>query len=106
MSDKWWVVTKIENLKVEALTPITFNDMALVFYRNHQDHVSCFHDLCSHQDIKLSDFGEIMNGDIICHAHGAHFCPLSGDAKTHPAEYPLRKVECMVQQGEVMIKNY
>ena len=35
--------------------------------------VQCFLDQCSHQPIKLSEFGELSAGRLVCHAHAGTF---------------------------------
>lgn len=65
----------------------------------HQNDVQCFLDQCSHQDIKLSEFGAFQDGEIICYAHGARFCPKTGKGLCHPASQPLKSIPAKLEQG-------
>ena len=53
--------------------------------------VSCFVDRCSHQDIKLSEFGALQGGTIICFAHNARFSCVDGHVLCPPAEQGLSR---------------
>jgi len=35
--------------------------------------VQCYVDECTHQPVKLSEFGEVTGGRLVCHAHGGTF---------------------------------
>lgn len=35
--------------------------------------VQCYVDECTHQPVKLSEFGEVVGGHLVCHAHGGTF---------------------------------
>ncbi len=64
-----------------------------------QDGVRCYYDRCSHQDVKLSDFGAIIDNGIVCYAHGARFCPLTGKELCEPAKDPLLSIPSKVEAG-------
>jgi 3-phenylpropionate/trans-cinnamate dioxygenase ferredoxin subunit len=66
--------------------------------------LACFEDRCSHQDVKLSDFGEVYHGDLVCYAHGAKFAIPSGDPLCFPAECGLKTYPSKVENGEIWIK--
>lgn len=57
-----------------------------------------FLDVCSHQQFPLSE-GDIIDGQIICLAHGSIFDPQTGLPLTLPATEPLIKYE-VIEEGE------
>lgn len=63
--------------------------------------ISCFVDRCSHQDIKLSEFGAIQSGAIICFAHNARFACRDGQVLCPPAEQGLTLWPCQVSGDEI-----
>ncbi|MFY7928226.1 MAG: Rieske (2Fe-2S) protein, partial [Oligoflexus sp.] len=69
----------------------------------HGEELRCFLDRCSHQDIKLSEFGHLDGGTILCFAHGARFCDRTGVALCWPAEDPLTLASVRVESGRVLL---
>ena len=65
---------------------------------------SCYKDLCSHQDVKLSDFGELVGGEIVCHAHNGKFNSVDGRATCLPATKGLNKIDIVVIDGIIYTK--
>lgn len=64
---------------------------------------SCYKDLCSHQDVKLSDFGELIAGEIVCHAHNGKFDAKDGSATCLPARQALEKIDIVVLDGNIYL---
>lgn len=66
--------------------------------------LSVFEDRCSHQPVKLSEFGETHRGRLICHAHGGVFDIEQGGAvvKGPPCE-ALRPYQCEEIAGQVSV---
>ena len=56
--------------------------------------LSCFQDVCSHQDIKLSEYGIVIDGTIQCNAHGARFDIADGKPCRFPGNVPLKQYPC------------
>lgn len=65
--------------------------------------IHVYEDRCSHQDIPLSDFGQIDGEEIICLAHGARFCINSGAPKCEPAKTPLVSYKTKVENGRLLV---
>jgi 3-phenylpropionate/trans-cinnamate dioxygenase ferredoxin subunit len=99
MSD-WIVVGALHDMPENVIIPFSFaNDEYILIRRG--DEVTAFVDLCSHQEIKLSEFGEIQQGVLICHAHGAAFDCHNGKELCFPATSPLQKILTRVNAGQV-----
>lgn len=66
--------------------------------------VVCFRDQCAHQPIKLSEFGEIRAGVLVCHAHGGGF-DLAGGGKVlcGPPKEPLMSYACSEENGQISV---
>ena len=77
-----------------------FGDYILV---KSGDKVYCYKDLCTHQDVKLSDFGELIAGEIVCHAHNGKFCLENGKASCLPAREPLTSYDISIEDGKVYL---
>jgi nitrite reductase/ring-hydroxylating ferredoxin subunit len=67
--------------------------------------LTCFRDQCSHQPVKLSEFGEIRAGRIlICHAHGGGFdLGCRGQVVCGPPKADLEMFECHERDGQVAV---
>ncbi|MCX6119453.1 MAG: Rieske 2Fe-2S domain-containing protein [Proteobacteria bacterium] len=80
----WRDAGDLNDLKAHSLCPKVLGGMAVILLL-HKGQVYCFKDECSHQPVPLSEFGELVDNTIICHAHGGQFdldCP--GKAKCFP----------------------
>ncbi len=65
----------------------------------------CFRDLCSHQPVKLSDFGELQNGRLICHAHAGLFdIENDGRVLSGPPLEPLCAIKCGEDSNQVWVE--
>jgi nitrite reductase/ring-hydroxylating ferredoxin subunit len=60
-------------------------------------------DLCSHQDLPLSD-GELDGSELICVHHGARFDVCTGRALCLPALRPIRTFETELRDGEIWVQ--
>ncbi len=75
----------------------------VILIRRH-GHVQCFLDQCSHQPIKLSDFGEVSGGRLVCHAHGGTFdLDRNGAVVCDPPLTALTPVACDEAAGQVYV---
>ena len=86
---EWREVAKLSDLAEGAIHPIQVLGRELVLILKNRQ-VLCFTDQCSHQPVKLSEFGEIFGSQLVCHAHGARFdlCD-QGKALCFPARADL-----------------
>ena len=103
MNESQWInVAALDDIPFDKLWPFERSGKAWVLVRS-QASLSAFVDLCSHQAVKLSEFGEIKAGVLICHAHGAAFRCDTGQELCFPATQPLQKARLKVDQGMVYI---
>ena len=76
---------------------------SLIFIRR-LGRVSCYLDECTHQPVKLSEFGEVRGGRLVCHAHGGGFdLDNQGVVFCGPPESPLYSVACREDSGQVSV---
>ena len=61
-------------------------------------------DLCSHQDLPLSD-GELDGSELICIHHGARFDVCTGRALCLPAIRPVKTFQVEVRDGDVLVRG-
>lgn len=61
----------------------------------------CFEDLCSHMDVPLSK-GVLINGELMCKAHGARFDLATGKPLCMPATSPILRFECKVDHDKLL----
>lgn len=66
--------------------------------------LQCYLDRCSHQPVKLSEFGEVSGGRLVCHAHGGTF-DLDGKGRVlcDPPLDALTPVICSETAGQVFV---
>lgn len=64
----------------------------------------CYLDRCAHQPVKLSEFGELRGGLLVCHAHGGGFdLARGGLAVCGPPKEPLTPFRCLEEKGQVFV---
>lgn len=98
----WVRVTALDKLKDRQIVPFEIEEKPIVLVRMG-DKVMCYGDFCTHQDVKLSEFGEIEKDELVCWAHGAHFDVCSGKALCYPATEALRSYSVKVEEGVVFV---
>lgn len=97
---EWIFVGALQDMPENEIIPFSHHAGDYILVRRGEE-VSAFVDLCSHQEIKLSEFGEIQRGVLICHAHGAAFDCHDGKALCFPAKSPLQQIATRITAGLV-----
>ncbi len=100
---EWIVVGAMQDMPENEIIPFAHGAWEYILVRRG-DEISAFVDMCSHQDIKLSEFGEIQRGVLICHAHGAAFDCHDGKELCFPATAPLQVIPARISSGLVEIQ--
>jgi nitrite reductase/ring-hydroxylating ferredoxin subunit len=100
---KWVPVQALAEMSENEIIAFSLEESAWILIRKGNE-VSAFVDVCSHQAIKLSEFGEIQQGVLVCHAHGAAFDCRDGKELGFPASSPLQQVPVRVTDGLVEIQ--
>ncbi len=86
-----------------AIVPRTVSGVDVILIRR-LGQIQCYLDQCSHQPIKLSEFGEITAGRLVCHAHGGTFdLDSKGRVVCDPPVDALTSVECAEVSGQVFV---
>ena len=98
----WVDICGDQELEDKGMLPMSVEGTPMVLLRSHNS-VVAFHDQCSHQDVPLSKFGEIREGQLVCLAHGAKFCTSRGTALCGPARKPLKSYPVKLIQGRVLV---
>lgn len=81
----------------------SFGAHDLIFIRRNGS-VLAFKDLCTHQPVKLSEFGEVLGGRLICHAHGGTFdIDRGGAVVLDPPCEGLCAYKCEESSGQVTV---
>lgn len=85
------------------ITARNIDGTELIVVRLHGD-LLCFRDRCAHQPVKLSEFGELKGGVLVCHAHGGGFdLARGGRAVCGPPKEPLTPFRCLEENGQVFV---
>jgi nitrite reductase/ring-hydroxylating ferredoxin subunit len=100
---EWIAVGPLADMPEDAIIPFSHRAEDYILIRRG-DAVSAFVDLCSHQAIKLSEFGEIQHGVLVCHAHGAAFDCADGRELCFPATEPLQSLPTRIREGLVELQ--
>lgn len=99
----WQYVADLQQIPERTLWPTVIQQQDILVLRAGEQ-VFAYLDRCSHQDVKLSEFGEILpNGQLICYAHGACFDLPSGAPLCFPASTGLQTFPTRLDQGKVYI---
>ena len=61
-------------------------------------------DRCTHDGESLGE-AEVVDCQVICPRHGAHFCLRTGEALTPPAYEPLRTYRVREQDGRLQVES-
>lgn len=102
---EWQKLCKIEDIDPKEILALSIGGVELIVVMAMDGSPKVFQDLCSHQDVKLSDFGEITeDSELICHAHAARFCLADGKALCHPATTPIVSYPCKVESGQLWVQ--
>lgn len=81
----------------------SIGNQELIFIRR-SGQVVAFQDLCTHQPVRLSEFGEVLGGRLICHAHGGTFdIDRGGTVVLDPPCDALRAFRCEELSGQVIV---
>ena len=98
----WVTLCSSEEIERDKIYKRTFDGKAYLLLRGEAG-LSVFDDRCSHQDMPMSAFGKLDNGEIICMAHGARFCISSGEARCKPASEGLKAYQVKEEGGDILI---
>jgi 3-phenylpropionate/trans-cinnamate dioxygenase ferredoxin subunit len=83
-------------MRVEA------NGVPVCLVRLASGEVFAISDLCSHEEIELSD-GELDGEDVECPAHGSRFNVRTGEVSGLPAEDPVATYPVTTEDGKIII---
>ena len=83
---QWREIARLSELGEGIIYPRIVAGHELILVRKGSE-ILCFSDKCSHQPVRLSEFGEVLGNEILCQAHGARF-DLCGGGK--PLCFPGR----------------
>ena len=65
--------------------------------------VFAINDMCSHEDIELSD-GDLDGDDVECPAHGSRFNVRTGEVSGLPADEPVATYAVTVEGGQIFVE--
>lgn len=98
-----WVRIETATPLVEGrLTRFELGEKGIVLLR-YQGGLYAYQDRCSHQDVRMSDFGDVKQGKLVCYAHGARFALANGAPIGHPASIPIPCYPVKEEQGELWV---
>ncbi len=100
-SPRWVKVATIDQCPVGMLKGVTADGVPVVL-ANVEGKICALEDVCSHEDLPLSD-GELEGNEVVCLYHGARFDACSGARKTLPAVRPVRSYPVEVRDGEIFV---
>ncbi|NRA65487.1 MAG: Rieske 2Fe-2S domain-containing protein [Pseudobacteriovorax sp.] len=97
----WRQVCSAEFPKFE-MKAIELDDKPYILIR-HDEGCLCYFDRCSHQDVKLSEFGSLTDKILVCFAHGVEFDLTSGQRLSGPQCGNLSPIPCKVEGGDIWV---
>lgn len=93
-------------IDVDASTPlrrVEVNGVPICLARLASGEIFAISDLCSHEDIELSD-GELDGEDVECPEHGSRFNVRTGEVSGLPAEKPVDTYPVTVEDGHIFVE--
>jgi 3-phenylpropionate/trans-cinnamate dioxygenase ferredoxin component len=96
-------LTGIEDLKPGSLRRIEVDGIPLCVARLDTGEVYAISDICSHEEIELSD-GDLQGYEVECPAHGSRFDVRTGDVSGLPAEEPVKAYVVTVDGEDVYVE--
>ena len=97
----WVKVATVGECPVGMLKGVTADGTSVVL-ANVEGTICALEDLCSHEDLPLSD-GELEGNEVICLYHGARFDACTGARKTLPAIRPVQSFPVEIRDGEIYV---
>jgi 3-phenylpropionate/trans-cinnamate dioxygenase ferredoxin subunit len=85
-----------------TLMRVEANGVPVCLARLASGEVFAISDLCSHEEIELSD-GELDGEDVECPAHGSRFNVRTGEVSGLPAQDPVATYPVTVEDGKIII---
>lgn len=85
------------------LKRVEVNGVPVCLARLASGEVFAINDLCSHEEIELSD-GELDGEDVECPAHGSRFNVRTGEVSGLPAEDPVDTYPVTIEDGQIVIE--
>jgi 3-phenylpropionate/trans-cinnamate dioxygenase ferredoxin subunit len=80
-------------------------DGVLIVIVNLDGQYYALEDVCTHDGGPLGE-GRLVDGQLICPRHGAHFDVRTGAALTLPAFDPVPTYELRVEDGELLVEVF
>ncbi|MGZ7008155.1 MAG: non-heme iron oxygenase ferredoxin subunit [Ilumatobacteraceae bacterium] len=96
-------LSSLEELEAGAITRIEVDGVPLCVARLGTGEVYAISDVCSHEDIDLSD-GDLQGFDVECPAHGSRFDVRTGAVSGLPAEEPVPAYQVTVEGDDVYVE--
>lgn len=96
-------VASVEDVEVGRAITVYVDGKKVALCRPTPTEWYAIDDTCSHALASLSE-GELMEYEIVCPRHGAHFDVRTGEAVTLPATKPVNTYPAVVENDEVYIE--
>jgi 3-phenylpropionate/trans-cinnamate dioxygenase ferredoxin subunit len=96
-------IASVSEVEVGRAVAVEVNGRRIALCRPAPHEFYAIDDTCSHALASLSE-GELMEYEIECPRHGAHFDIRTGEALTLPATKPVRTYRVAVDNGEIHIE--
>jgi 3-phenylpropionate/trans-cinnamate dioxygenase ferredoxin subunit len=98
------VVLRLTDLdEATPLKRVEANGVPICLARLASGEVFAISDLCSHEEIELSD-GDLDGEDVECPAHGSRFNVRTGEVSGLPAEDPVDTYPVTVEDGQIVVE--
>jgi 3-phenylpropionate/trans-cinnamate dioxygenase ferredoxin subunit len=95
-------VAQLADLAESTLMRVDVEGIPICLARLASGEVFAVNDMCSHEDIELSD-GDLDGDDVECPAHGSRFDVKTGQVSGLPAEDPVPTYPVIVEDGQIFI---
>lgn len=89
-------------LEPEEVEALDLDGLRLALVRDEDGSWHCLDDLCTHENVPLSD-GDVEDGELECWKHGSAFNLRTGKPSCLPATKPVKVYPVKVEDGSVWV---
>lgn len=96
-------VAELGSLAPGSLKRVMVGDVPVCLARLMDGQVFAIHDVCTHEDIELSD-GELDGCEVECPMHGSRFDVRTGEVSGLPAQTPVQTFPTIVESDDIFLE--
>lgn len=101
-SKKFFEACEVDDVKKNRTHEVEVNGEKVLLV-NDEGEINCFSPYCTHDGQDL-DAEEVVNHQLECPRHGAHFDARTGEVLQMPAVVDLAKFPIKIEEGKIFVE--